>query len=367
MIKIIADQNLYHLNDFLPDRCELIAYNPQEPIPLAVNPDAWLLNTVTKVNPDCYPRLPDSLKFIGTGSSGSDHIDLTYLQSKSIHFEDAKGCNARAVAEYVLTCLLLLKENQGVDFQAMTVGIIGVGAVGSLVDELLTNFGCKTVLYDPPRAEREPDFETKTVQDILNCDILTFHTPLIFDGEYPTFHWLDEAKLSNRNFEVIINAARGGVVEEADLLQAFKNGNIGHLITDVWENEPDFNPDLADSSFIATPHIAGYSEQAKLNASRIIAEKCCQFFGLEVPSNGNGYASKSALLQAENHSLNELLTTLNPILEYDKSLRNIQKHSHKTTIFPKLRTALEYRYEYRFLDVDEELLSRFPELQLLQS
>ena len=363
MIKIIADQNLYHLNDFLPGGCELITYNPQEPIPLAINPDVWLLNTVTKVNANSYPALPASLKFIGTGSSGSDHLNIPYLQSKSIQVADAKGCNARAVAEYVLTSLILLKENKGVDFQTMTVGIIGVGAVGSLVDELLTNFGCKTVLYDPPRAEREADFETKTVQDILNCDILTFHTPLIVDGEYPSFHWLDEAKLSNRNFEVIINTARGGVVEEAALLQAYKNGNIGHLITDVWENEPDFNPELADNSFIATPHIAGYSEQAKLNASRIIAEKCGQFFGLKVPSNGNGYTSKSALLQAENHSLSELLTTLNPILEYDKSLRNIQNHSQKTTLFPQLRTALEYRYEYRFLDVDEELLSRFPELQ----
>lgn len=367
MIKIIADQNLYHLNDFLPDGCELITYNPQEPIPLAVNPDAWLLNTVTKVNPNSYPALPASLKFIGTGSSGSDHLNIPFLQSKSVRVEDAKGCNARAVAEYVVTSLLLLKEEKDIAFQNLKIGIVGVGSVGTIVNELLIRFGCETVLFDPPRARSEEKFHSSTEAEVLDCDILTIHTPLIFDGDFPTYHWLDEAKLSNRNFEVIINAARGGVVEEADLLQACKNGNIGHMITDVWENEPDFNPELADYSIIATPHIAGYSEQAKLNASRIIAEKCCHFFGLEVPSNGNGYTSKSALLQAENHSLCELLTTLNPILEYDKSLRNIQNHSHKTTLFPKLRTALDYRYEYRFLDVEEELLSRFPALQLLRS
>ena len=365
MIKILADKNLYQLEKFLPENCEAITYNPQKPIPLNIQPNVWLLNTVTKVNPTTFPKLPDSLEFLGTGSSGSDHVDIAFLSSNSIHFDDAKGCNARAVAEYVTTSLLLLREEKGVDFQSMKIGIIGVGAVGTQVDQQLSKFGCTTVLYDPPREERDINFRSASLKEILDCDILTFHTPLILDGDHPTYHWLDEKKLANQKFEVIINSARGGVTNEAALLHSYHAGNIKYVITDVWEKEPDFNPDLADCSFIATPHIAGYSEQAKLNASRIICEKCCSFFDLKSLGNGSAYPSTKAEISDIPRSFSSLLTEINPIKKYDADLRDIQDKPQKTALFPRLRNDRKFRFEYGYLEFDELVTKKFPELKLL--
>jgi erythronate-4-phosphate dehydrogenase len=145
----------------------------------------------------------------------------------------------------------LLREEHNIDFTSKKIGIVGVGAVGSAVLSLLNAFDCSVVLYDPPREEREANFKSASKEDVLACDILTFHVPLNEQGEHPTLHWLSKQELINQSFEVIINAARGGVVHEEAVLEAFEQGDVSHLITDVWEDEPDFNTELAHHSFIS--------------------------------------------------------------------------------------------------------------------
>ncbi|MBO6793147.1 MAG: 4-phosphoerythronate dehydrogenase [Balneolaceae bacterium] len=364
MIKLLADQNLYKLDQFLPKEVDVTYYNPNEQTPSPKGFDAWLLRTVTRVNAQTLTDPPPSLQFIGTGSAGSDHLDIEYLENHQIKVVDAKGCNAQAVAEYVLTALIILQEKHGIDFRNMRIGVIGVGAVGTAVSDLLSRFGCDLVLYDPPRALRDPSFKSAEMVELQQCDILTLHVPFIEHGEWKTQNMIDENFLAGNRFEVFINAARGGVTDEKAVLNAFEKGRISYLITDVWENEPTFNVELAKNSFIATPHIAGYSEQAKLNASSMIAEKLCSFFDLDFAPNLR-HEVKEILLAELTYSLLDLITRCHPMLEYDAALRDLIGRDDNAKLFAKLRTDRPYRYEYPNIRLKGVNLSEFPVLKLL--
>lgn len=364
MIKILADQNIYKIADFLPKDTDLTFYDPANGIPDAHGFDAMIIRTVTKLNPTTF-NVPDSLKFIGTASSGSDHVDIDQMNKSGVHFVDAKGCNARAVAEYVLTALLLLREQKGVSIDQLRYGIIGAGAVGSAVAELFDSFGLQYILHDPPRALLDPDFKSSSMEEILQCDVLTFHVPYSEAGEFQTRYWLDELKLKDHSFKVIINAARGGIINEQAVLNAYNAGRIEHLIIDVWENEPDFNPDFVHPAFIVSPHIAGYSHQAKLNASRIVMAKFCEYFGLELPNTDHLYDTKHLELAHLKYDLEDLLLRLHPIKEYDAALRDLIGRKDKKELFAKLREDRPYRYEYTSLSVDPEFMDHREDLRLL--
>lgn len=366
MIKVIADQNLYQLEKFLPKEIDLKLYNPIQGIPDISGVDALLLRTASKLNAQTFPDLPPSLKFVGTGSSGSDHVDSDYLSSHNIKFVDALGCNARAVAEYVMTSLLLWSQEKSIDLKEFTYGIIGVGKAGTAVTKIFDSFELNYVLYDPPRAKKDSDFSSATINEVLDCDVLTFHVPISECGQHPTFHWLDEEKLSSRSFKLIINASRGGVIDEKAVSKAMASDSIKDIIIDVWEYEPDFNSEFAERAFIATPHIAGYSEQAKLNASKIICEKLCSFFGLSFPSINNLYPDKEIKPALLNYTFDEVLTRLHPIKEYDADLRDLVNRPDKATLFSKLRTDRPFRYEYEYLRLEEKILNEFRELRRLR-
>jgi erythronate-4-phosphate dehydrogenase len=356
LIKILADQNLYRLEQFLPVQAETTFYDPHAELPDLDGFDAWLLRTVTKINPDTFPVLPSSLKFVGTGSSGSDHLDPIHLEKHNILTADAKGCNARAVAEYVMTSLLLWQDEKETTLTDLTYGIVGAGAVGSAVAESFDAFDLNYKMYDPPREEREAGFLSCSLNEVLECDVLTFHVPYEENEPYPTHHWLDEEKLNGRVFELIINAARGGVIKESAVSDAVKNGSVRDLIIDVWEQEPDFDPDFAIRPFIATPHIAGYSEQAKLNASKFMCIKLCDFFNLDCPGTEMEYPVKELHPAHLKYSFKELLLRINPIKEYDVALRDLIGRPDKAELFTKLREDRPYRFEYSYLSLEPEFL-----------
>ncbi len=365
MIKVLADQNLYKLPLFIPEEVELTFYDPQEKFPDLSGFDALLIRTVTRLNEHNFPTLPASLKFVGTGSSGSDHVDIDYMETNNISFFDAKGCNAKAVAEYVLTSLLLWSIKKERDLKNLTFGIIGAGKTGTAVSNLLKSFDLKHYSYDPLKEEIDPDFTSCSIDELLACDVITFHVPLTKSGKHPTFHWLDESKLHDNKFKLVINASRGGVIKEAALKEALDARIVSDCIIDVWENEPNFDSELAKRAFISTPHIAGYSEQAKLNASRMISEQFCHFFGLEVPTLDQVYERKNIELAHLSYSLSQLLSRLHPIEEYDAVLRDLISREDKGTLFSKLRTDRPYRFEYSYLDLDSKYLEKYRELGLL--
>lgn len=365
MLKILADENIYKLAQFFPEEVEITFYNPDHSIPSPDGFDVLLVSTISKINAKTFSTLPSSLKVIGTASSGSDHIDNEYFEAQGIKVIDAKGCNANTVGEYVVTSLLLWSIKRKKKLQDYTIGIIGAGATGSALAKQLRKFDISFVLYDPPKEKRESDFKSASMDEILNCDILSFHVPLTTNTMYPTYHWLDQEKLEGNKFELIVNASRGGIIDERSILTAMDEGTVSDIVIDVWEQEPDFNTILEKKAFIATPHIAGYSEQGKLNASKIIADKLSEIFSFQTPEVPELFQPKIIDLARLNYSLYDLILRLHPMREYDVDLREIAKRPDKKALFQKLRRDRPLRFEYPYLQLNNSLIHQFKTLNIL--
>jgi erythronate-4-phosphate dehydrogenase len=359
MITALADKYIYHINKFLPDDTELTLFDSNTPLKhIPDGTQALLIRTVTKINPGAFPALPKSLEFIGTASSGIDHVDKTYLQKNDIAFADAAGCNARSVAEYVAVALLLWAKERKLALSDLSIGIIGVGHAGSAVQKMLQKLGMQTIGYDPPRQEQDPSFQSASLQEVLRADILTFHTPLTHQTVNPTHHWLDEEKLQQHSFKLIINAARGGVVDEQALVEACRTRSVEQYVLDVWENEPDFNDEAARHAFIKTPHIAGYSVQAKERASRMMAKALADHFNIEAaipavtdaPQQGNQSPSTF-------WSLPDMLTFYHPIRDYETRFRMLigRAAAGKMEGFNRLRSTHPLRNEFPALSFPDDV------------
>ncbi len=349
MLTITADENIYKLTKFLPEKITLKLFDPNSGLPDLTGTDILLVRTVTQVGQKTLSEVPKSLKVVGTASAGTDHIDFEYLKKNNVKVIDAKGSNAQAVSEYVITSILLWSIKRHIDIKQLSFGVVGAGKTGSAVIQQLESLGLNYYCYDPPREQREEGFQSCSLEEVLSCDVLTFHTPLTRSGDYSTHHWFNKNKLADRSFKLVINAARGGVIDEAALRKGLDQGGVQDIIIDVWENEPDFNTELAKAAFIATPHIAGYSEQAKLNATLFLLEKLAKELELTALNKDHLYTQKKIKLASLSYSLYEVLLRINPIKEYDAELREISSRSNKSLLFQKLRTDRPLRFEYPYL------------------
>nr|WP_272501668.1 4-phosphoerythronate dehydrogenase PdxB [Silvania confinis] len=254
---------------------------PGRPIPLDEldDADALMVRSVTKVNEALLAG--KAVKFVGTATAGTDHVDDAWLQQAGIGFSAAPGCNAIAVVEYVFSSLLMLAERDGFALADRTVGIIGVGNVGGRLQKRLEALGIRTLLCDPPRADRgdEGDFSTLD-QLVAECDVLTFHTPLFKDGPYKSLHLADDALINRlKPGTILINACRGPVVDNAALFQRLESGQDLSVVLDVWEPEPDLNVALLDKVDIGTAHIAGYTLEGKARGTTQVFEAYSTFIG----------------------------------------------------------------------------------------
>lgn len=237
--------------------------------------DALLVRTRTR----CDAALLEGsrVRFIGTATIGTDHIDLDYCRDRDIQVVSAPGCNAPAVAQWVLAGIAQWMAQQGVDSTAsLTIGIVGVGHVGSIAARWAQEMGFGVLLCDPPRAEREGSHDFVALDQLTaQADIITFHTPLTRQGRWPTWHLCDQALLSQAaRCRLLMNAARGAVCDTAALLQWH-----GSLAIDCWEGEPHISLPLLDRAFIATPHIAGYSLQGKQRGTAMVLEALAHRYG----------------------------------------------------------------------------------------
>ena len=243
------------------------------------NIDILFVRSVTKVNKALLKN--SNVKFVATATSGSDHIDKTFLQKNNIGFSDAIGSNANSVAEYFAAALLEIAAKHNFSLKGKSVGIIGVGHVGSLIDKKSRALGMITLLNDPPRQRTEKDFNGCSLNQALAADIVTLHVPLTKDGPDPTFHLLNEENLQKiKNGAIFVQASRGAVHDTTALKKVIKEKNLLCAI-DVWENEPDIDVELLELTEIASPHIAGYSWTSKVEATRIIYEAACEFFNIK--------------------------------------------------------------------------------------
>ena len=238
--------------------------------------DLLFVRSVTKVSAELLEG--SNVKFVATATSGSDHIDKDYLAEKNIFFKDAIGSNANSVAEYVITSLLILANKYNFELAGKSIGIIGVGHVGSLVAKKAEALGLDLLLNDPPRQRVEPDFPNVSLEKTLSADIVTFHVPLTFDGPDATYHLLNEKNIGllKKNDGILIQSSRGPV-SETSALKSLHKKNV--LVLDVWENEPNIDAELFSFAEISTPHIAGYSWTSKVEATNIVYKSACEFLG----------------------------------------------------------------------------------------
>ncbi len=239
------------------------------------NTQILIIRSVTQINETLLKNTP--VMFVGTTTIGTDHIDLDYLKKNNIAFCDAKGCNAYSVAEYVIAALIDISVKLNFSLKDKTIGIVGVGNVGSKVAEFAEAFGMKVLLNDPPLQRNGVKKNFVNLEKILSADIITLHTPLNLTGTDKTFHLLNINNLKQiKDGAVLINTARGAVINNTDLLEVIESKNL-KVVLDVWENEPDIKIELLKQVLIATPHIAGYSLEGKINGTKIIYNSLCTY------------------------------------------------------------------------------------------
>jgi erythronate-4-phosphate dehydrogenase len=280
-MKIVADQNIPFVEPCFAHlgSIELLAGRKITPDAVA-DADVLLVRSVTKVNESLLSQ--SKVKFVATATIGFEHIDLDYLERKGIGFASAPGSNANSVAEYIVAALLALGKKNKFILANQSIGIVGVGNVGSKVAVKCAALGMKTVLNDPPLARKTGDPKYRPLDEVFGCDFVTFHTPLTKDGPDKTYRLADAAffgKLKKGAF--FLNTSRGSVMETAALKQAMEEKKLGGVVLDVWENEPNIDPELLADVDLSTPHIAGYSFDGKVAGLIMIYNAVCDYFKLK--------------------------------------------------------------------------------------
>ncbi len=223
------------------------------------------------------------VRFVGTATIGTDHIDRAWVESAGIHWCYAPGCNANSVSEYLTAALLCLVERHGLRLEGRTIGVIGVGNVGRRVAAKAEALGMRVLRNDPPRERAESPTNAYTPLRTLlaEADYVTLHVPLTGAGPDATRRMVDAGFLSAmKPGAVFVNAARGGVMVTADLLAALGDGRVSHAVIDTWEGEPNFSPDLLARADLATPHIAGHSFEGKVQGTVMVYEAACRFLAV---------------------------------------------------------------------------------------
>ena len=279
-MKIVADKAIPYARRFFSTLGDLVLLDAGDISPASTrDADCLVVRSVTRVDRGLLDGT--QVRCVASASSGVDHVDLDYLDSRNIPLFDAKGCNANSVAEYVLSCLLVLSEQYGVELEGNTAGIIGCGHVGARLRYLLQVIGIETRVYDPFIRDEHNSYPFRDLDKVLSSDIVSLHVPLTTTGEFPTAKMVGREFLGRLKQNVIfINTARGGVVNEQALIDFARENQASRLALDVWDNEPDINIELLNMSALATPHVAGYSARGKLNATLMVYEQVCAWAGV---------------------------------------------------------------------------------------
>lgn len=345
-MNILADASLPNLFELFKAPFRITTYTSQEEAAqLLPGHEILLCRSTLKVTPQFLAD--NTLQCIATASSGVDHIDSDYLKNHGIHLFDAKGCNARAVADYVVATLAYLYNNHLV--QGNKAGVIGIGEVGSQVVSRLQAAGFEIICYDPLREKLDTQYDYHPLADLLSCDLLCVHANLHQTWPYPSVNLLSTDFLSQlKPGTTIINAARGGIINEEALLAI--NVPITYC-TDVYFDEPAINEKIIDFATLCTPHIAGHSIEAKSNAVYSISQKLHHHYGLPAPHLLNCGTITSPNKAASLNWKDYMLSLYDPFI--DTQLLKIAKD--KTCAFLTQRQAHQNRHDfvaYEVKDID---------------
>jgi len=304
-MNIFYDENMPFAKEFFGDLGQLQPFTGRELTAQQVQyADVLLVRSITKVNQALLEN-NQNCQFVGTATIGVDHIDQAYLKERNITFTSAPGCNAISVAEYVTSALVVLAERYLIDLFSLTVGIVGGGNTGTRLSEKLSALGIKYLLCDP-LLEAAQKFDPtdqrlySSLEDVLACDVISLHVPIIEHGPHPTFHLLNEERLNQLNeSQILINACRGEVIDNQALLEMKKQGHGLKLVLDVWENEPNILHELIEHTEISSAHIAGYSLEGKARGTEMLYQALCQQLEIPVDKHLHDFLPSASITEVE--------------------------------------------------------------------
>jgi len=276
-LRIVADENIPLVAEAFRDLGEVHVLPGRTVSPADLTEaDVLLVRSVTQVNAALLSDTP--VRFVGTATSGTDHIDTSLLESRNIGFGHAMGCNAVSVAEYVTTALVEWATKCGRDLQTCSLGIVGFGHVGQAVSIQARALGMDVLVNDPPRERGTAELIYRPLEDLLECDVVTLHVPLLRTGLDPTFHLANDFFFASlKDGACFINTSRGEVVDSEALKSALRAGRLSGCMLDVWEDEPCPDADLVALADVATPHIAGYALDGKVRGTQMIHDALCRY------------------------------------------------------------------------------------------
>ncbi len=351
-MKIVADENIPAIADYFGSCGELLL-KPGRMITRAdlLDADILLVRSITCVD---EALLHDTtIKFVGSATAGADHLDKEWLDKAGICWSVATGNNAEAVAQYVV-CVVAALQKQGLLVgPKLRAAVIGVGNVGCLIVDKLKALDFEVLQYDPLRAENETDFVSTSWDQLDNLDLISVHTPLTLTGQYPSYHLIEKNFLMRQKPGcVLLNAGRGAVVAFDDLRQY---GKHLHWCLDVWEYEPKINSEILTAALIATPHIAGYSEQAKLRGIQMMYQAAVKYGFVSALANDHGLSQVEDLLTNKNNWQDIVLDVYDPRLTSQLMKTMLL---NQPEYFDHLRKNFPLRHEFSTFSIADTVLSQ---------
>ena len=351
-MKLVVDENIVLADEAFGSFGNLLLVSGRKIINEVLrDSNILIVRSITDVNKELLTNT--AVKFVGTATIGTDHIDTDYLLKEGIEFSDARGCNANSVAEYVFTALMSIAAENKSSFKNKSIGVIGVGNVGIRVVNFAEAMGLKVLKNDPPKERENIGSGYSNLEDVLQADIVTLHVPLNLTGVDKTFHLLNEDTLNNlKQGAILINTSRGSVIGNDALINTIDEKKL-KVVLDVWEGEPQINTKLLKKVNIGTPHIAGYSLEGKVNGTKMIYDSLKIFRNsntdwipilpeiqddeIELPATG-----------ADEQKLNYVFNQIYNIKKDDSLTREllIIKKDERARYFDKLRKRYPVRREF---------------------
>jgi len=367
-MKIICSTNIPYAEEAFRPLGDLTILAPKDITAACVrDADVLVIRSTLRVNRALLEG--SRVRFVGTATIGTDHLDLAYLDQAGITWCAAPGCNANSVSEYITTALLCLSQRHNFTLEGKTIGVVGVGNVGRLVVRKAQALGLRVLQNDPPRraAENNPVF-LPLEQLLAEADILTLHVPLTKIGPYSTWHLADRHFFERVKPGIVwLNAARGAVMDSDAFLEARAAGKVACAVLDTWEGEPAFRTDVLAKADIATPHIAGHSFEGKVMGTVMVYQAVCRFLGIKPTWTSEGRLPSESLLPpplvpeirldpaglSEEAALWRIVRPVYDIEADDRRMRAgaVADPKARGAHFEKLRENYPIRREFRFTRV----------------
>jgi erythronate-4-phosphate dehydrogenase len=322
------------------------------------NCEALLVRSTTNVDAKLLKQAPN-LRYVATATAGFDHLSLSDIQAADIRWYAAAGCNARAVAEYILAGLYALAEQQQFLLQEKTIAIVGVGNVGRALACMLTALNVRMIKYDPPRAQNDASFTSATFDEVLCADIISLHVPFVNTGPYPTHHMFNADVLRRLNAnQILINACRGEVLDNQALLRAMllDKASMPTVCLDCWEHEPSIDTALIPHLQLTTAHIAGHSLEGKARGTDMVYQDLCQFLSIQPKHALNDFLPEFEFNADALNTINELSPitpdqtivskTIKCMYDIENDDSFFRRYMANSTTFSEIRRSYPVRREW---------------------